>query len=128
MPHTFAALRSGAVSEWRATLLGRETACRSREDRATVDREVAGAPEAAAELGGMGTRAIVAAAQRVAYRLDPHAVVDRSSRAARDRYVSLRPAPDCMAQLTAWCPHSPRPVRGVQLRQVAPGAWITPRR
>lgn len=104
MPHTFAALRSGAVSEWRATLLVRETACLTREDRAAVDRELAGTPQAAAELGRMGTRALIAAAQRVAYRLDPHAVVDRSSRAARDRYVSLRPAPDCMAQLTTLVP------------------------
>ncbi|HSF35851.1 MAG TPA: DUF222 domain-containing protein [Nocardioides sp.] len=104
MPHTLAALRSGAVSEWRATLLVRETACLARADRVTVDRELAGTPEAAAELGRMGTRALVAAAQRVAYRVDPQAVVDRSSRAAHDRYVSLRPAPDCMAQLTTLVP------------------------
>lgn len=104
MPHTLAALRSGAINEWRATLLVKETACLTREDRATVDRELAGTPEAAAELGRLGTRSLVAAAQRVAYRLDPQTVVDRSSRAARDRYVSLRPAPDCMAQLTALVP------------------------
>ncbi|GAA1925447.1 HNH endonuclease [Nocardioides hwasunensis] len=104
MPHTLDALRSGAVSEWRATLLVRETACLSREDRSAVDDELAGTPEAAAELGRMGTRAIVAAARRVAYRLDPQAVVDRTARAADDRYVSLRPAPDCMAQLTALLP------------------------
>lgn len=104
MPHTLEALRSGAISEWRATLLVRETACLTREDRATVDRELAGTPEAAAELGRKGTRAIVAAAQRIAYRLDPQAVVDRSSRAARDRHVSLRPAPDCMARISALVP------------------------
>jgi predicted transcriptional regulator len=104
MPHTLAALRSGAISEWRATLLVRETACLTREDRATVDRELAGTPEAAAELGRKGARAIVAAAQRVACRLDPQAVVDRSSRAARDRHVSLRPAPDCMARISALLP------------------------
>ncbi|GAA5115409.1 HNH endonuclease signature motif containing protein [Alloalcanivorax gelatiniphagus] len=104
MPHTLAALRSGAVSEWRATLLVRETACLTREDRTEVDRELAGTEEAAAELGRMGTRAIVAAARRVAYRLDAQAVVDRSARAADDRYVSLRPAPDCMAVLTTLLP------------------------
>ncbi|MFC7362072.1 DUF222 domain-containing protein [Nocardioides astragali] len=104
MPHTLAALRSGALSEWRATLLVKETACLTREDRSAVDRELAGTPEAAAELGRMGTRALVAAARRVAYRLDPQAVVDRSARAVDDRYVSLRPAPDCMAQLTTLLP------------------------
>jgi hypothetical protein len=38
MPHTLAALTAGRLSEWRATLLVRETACLSREDRARVDR------------------------------------------------------------------------------------------
>lgn len=104
MPHTLDALSSGTISEWRATLLVRETACLTREDRATVDQELAGTPEAAVELGRMGTRAIVAAAQRIAYRLDPHAVVDRSSRAVGDRYASLRPAPDCMARISALVP------------------------
>lgn len=104
MPHTLDALCSGVISEWRATLLVKETACLTREDRSAVDHELAGTPAAAAELGRMGTRAIVAAARRVAYRLDPQAAVDRSARAADDRYVSLRPAPDCMAQLTALVP------------------------
>ena len=104
MPHTLDALRSGALSEWRATLLVRETACLTREDRTIVDRELAGTPRAAAALGRMGTRAIVAAARKVAYRLDAQAVVDRSARAAGDRFVSLRPAPDCMAVLTTLLP------------------------
>ncbi len=42
MPHTRAALRAGRVSEWRATILARETACLSRADRREVDRRVAG--------------------------------------------------------------------------------------
>ena len=104
MPHTLEALRNGAISEWRATLLVRETACLTREDRETVYRELAGTAQAAADLGRMGTRAIVAAARRAAYRLDRQAVVDRSARAADDRFVSLRPAPDCMAVLTALLP------------------------
>lgn len=104
MPHTWVALRSGAISEWRATLLVRETACLTRDDRSAVDRELAGTPEAAAHLGRLGTRGIVAAARKVAYRLDAHAVVDRSARAADDRFVSLRPAPDCMAVLTTMVP------------------------
>jgi len=32
LPHTLAALRCGRITEWRATILVRETACLSRED------------------------------------------------------------------------------------------------
>jgi hypothetical protein len=40
----------------------------------------------------------------IAYRLDPHAVVDRASKAASERRVTLRPAPDTMTYLTALLP------------------------
>ena len=33
MPHTLAALERGALSEWRATLIVRESACLDVEDR-----------------------------------------------------------------------------------------------
>ena len=33
MPHTLAALECGALSEWRATLIVRESACLDVEDR-----------------------------------------------------------------------------------------------
>ena len=42
MPHTRAAFRAGRITEWRATLLARETACLSRADRLEVDRRIAG--------------------------------------------------------------------------------------
>jgi hypothetical protein len=44
MPHTFAALESGQLNEWRATLVVKETACLSVEDRAAVDEEIAADP------------------------------------------------------------------------------------
>jgi hypothetical protein len=37
MPHTLAALEAGVLTEWRATLIVRESACLSVEDRATVE-------------------------------------------------------------------------------------------
>lgn len=40
MPYTLAALRSGLLSEWRATILVRESACLSVEDRRTLDAEI----------------------------------------------------------------------------------------
>ena len=36
MPHTLAALKAGLLSEWRVTLVVRESACLSVEDRAIV--------------------------------------------------------------------------------------------
>ncbi|HEX7187934.1 MAG TPA: DUF222 domain-containing protein [Actinomycetes bacterium] len=101
MPHTLSALAEGRLSEWRATLLVRETACLSREDRGLVDREVAADPR---RLEGLGDRALAAEARRLAYRLDPHAAVRRTSRAEGERRVTHRPAPDTMSNLTALLP------------------------
>ena len=101
MPRTLAALKSGQLNEWRATLLVKETACLSVEDRCAVDEELA------ADTGtfeGKGDKAIVAAAKAAAYRRDPRSVVGRASRAAAERMVSLRPAPDTMTYLTALLP------------------------
>ncbi|MGO4227873.1 DUF222 domain-containing protein [Arthrobacter sp. YAF34] len=101
MPHTLAALESGELNEWRATLIVRETACLTAADRAAVDEHLA------ADTGiltGTGDRAIVAAARAAAYRLDPRSVTDRAAHAATERHVSLRPAPDTMCHLTAFLP------------------------
>lgn len=101
MPHTLAALSAGALSEWRATLLVRESACLSREDRVAFDEAVA---RDAAALVGLGTRALVARARAVALRLDAASVVARARRAESERCVTLRPAPDTMTYLTALLP------------------------
>ena len=42
LPHTWAAFRAGAISEWRVTLIAWETTCLTLEDRLRVDAEVAG--------------------------------------------------------------------------------------
>lgn len=76
MPRTLAALESGQLNEWRATLLVKETACLSVEDRAAVDEDLA------ADTGtfeGKGDKAIVAAAKAAAYRRDPRSVARRQS-------------------------------------------------
>ena len=51
MPHTLAALTAGRLSEWRATLLVRETACLSVADRRTGGR---GAVRGPGHAGGAG--------------------------------------------------------------------------
>jgi hypothetical protein len=101
MPHTLAALRSGRITEWRATLLVRETACLSLEHRATVDRALAGDPDA---LEGYGEGELIGAARKLAYQLDPESVVQRRRKAEADRRVTIRPAPDVMTQLSALLP------------------------
>lgn len=101
MPHTLAALQAGALTEWRATLIVRESACLTVEDRARLDHELCSDPIA---LEGRGDARIAADAKTIAYRLDPHAVVERAVRAPRERRVGLRPAPDAMVYLTALLP------------------------
>jgi hypothetical protein len=67
-----AALEAGALSEWRATLIVRESACLDVDDRRALDAELCAD---AARLAGLGDRRVTAEARAIAYRLDPHAVV-----------------------------------------------------
>lgn len=101
MPHTLAALEAGMLNEWRATLLVRETACLSVEDRALVDEQVCADP---AVLDGMGDQTIKNRAKAASIALDPRAVVRRARRAESERSVSCRPAPDTMVYLTGLLP------------------------
>jgi hypothetical protein len=101
MPHTLSALECGALSEWRATLIVRESACLDVEDRRRLDAELCADVQS---LDGVGDARLVAAAKKIAYRLDPHAVVDRAARAESERTVTIRPAPDTMTYLTAILP------------------------
>jgi hypothetical protein len=77
MPHTLAALECGALSEWRAILIARESACLSVADRGLLDVELC---SDTAKLDGMGDARITAKAKEIAARLDAQAVVDRTGR------------------------------------------------
>ena len=101
MPHTLAALECGALSEWRATLIVRESACLDVEDRRALDAELCAE---VSNLDGMGDARVAAAAKEIAYRLDAQAVVDRAAKAEADRTVTIRPAPDTMTYVTALLP------------------------
>jgi hypothetical protein len=102
---TLAAMELGQVSEWRATLLARETACLAAEDRRSVDAWLcAAAKDGSYRFEGWGDRRLVAELQRRVSGLDPRAVVNRRARAEADRRVSIRPAPDTMAQVSAVLP------------------------
>ncbi|MDP7722968.1 HNH endonuclease signature motif containing protein [Mycobacterium sp. TY814] len=101
MPHTLAALEHGVLSEWRATLIVRESACLDVEDRRALDRELCADTTA---LHGLGDKRIIAAAKTIAYRRDARAVVERAAKAPQDRTVTIRPAPDTMTWVSILLP------------------------
>lgn len=98
LPHTLAALAQGQASEWAATQVWQATATLSRTDRALVDSQVG------PRLHTLSARQAGAAARAAAYRLEPRAIVEQAALAAAERRVWVRPAPDCMAYVTALLP------------------------
>ena len=118
MPYTLAALEAGVLSEWRATLIVRESACLSVEDRGTLDARMCADQS---ELAGKGDKGIEVKAKAIAYELDPQAVVDRAVRAERERTVTIRPAPDTMSYVTLLLPMA----QGVSVYAALKGAADT---
>lgn len=98
LPHTRAHLSAGRVSEWAATVVCRETAHLDPELRGRVDAAVA------TDLPSWSPQRTEREVRALAQRLDPAAAVARGARAMKDRRVTLRPAPDTMAILTATLP------------------------
>ncbi|HET8599787.1 MAG TPA: DUF222 domain-containing protein, partial [Segeticoccus sp.] len=98
MPCTLAALSAGTINEFKATILVKATATLSVEDRRRVDAELAD------RMGDLGHAALEAAARAWAQKLDPEALVRRTRGAAKDRCVTVRPAPDTMTYLTGFLP------------------------
>ncbi|MFW5471172.1 HNH endonuclease, partial [Knoellia sp. CPCC 206435] len=104
LPMTMAALERGEISERRATIVVRETACLSRERRGEVDRRLA------ATIGSLGDKALAAAARRAGAALDSESLAERARRAVVSRRVSVRPAADGMAWgLAGRCPSAAVP-------------------
>ncbi len=103
MPHTLAALEAGVLTEWRATLIVKQSACLTVEDRRALDAEMCADPQA---LVGLGNARVEAKAAEIAARLDAAAVVERKNRAAQSAGVWTRCAPNGMVYLTALMPLS----------------------
>ena len=101
MPFTLAALRRGRITEWRATLIARETACLDRNDRRLVDAEVAGDLDV---LEAMGERELTHKVRARAAALDPASVAERRRKAESERHTTVRPAPDTMTWFGALLP------------------------
>jgi hypothetical protein len=98
LPHTRAALNAGRITEWQATVICRETACLDPLLRQLVDQRLA------AQLGQLGDRGLATAAAREVAEADAAALVARAGKAAKDRRISVRPAPDSMCYLTSLLP------------------------
>ena len=101
MPHSMNAFVAGRISEFRASLMVRETAILSLENRVLVDQLISADTDALALLG---TRELSAACRKAACELDPEATVRQHEKALGDRHVSLRPAQGGMTFLTALVP------------------------
>ncbi|MCE1179763.1 MAG: 13E12 repeat family protein [Micrococcales bacterium] len=98
MPQTLAHLGAGAISEWTATALVKETAVLSVEHRAEVDGRLADV------LPDLSTRQAAGRARAIARELDQQALVGRAARAESERRVWLTPRPEGMAVLGALLP------------------------
>ena len=111
MPHTRALLDGGQIGEWPATVLVRETAILTVEDRKTVDERLC-AMSVDTDTGeirppmvvGWTPRRVQAAARALAAELDPEAAVRRAAKGAADRRVTIRPAPDTMSRVCGLLP------------------------
>ncbi|ANI39730.1 HNH endonuclease [Mycolicibacterium vaccae] len=101
MPYTMAALQCGALSEWRATLIVRESACLSVAHRRELDAELCAD---VARLAGWGNNRVEAEAKKIAARLDAAAVVARGRAAVADCAVSVRPVSDTMVCVSVRLP------------------------
>ncbi len=101
LPRTWAAWRAGRITEWRATLIARETACLTLADRLAVDELICADHDA---VEAMSEGQVIATAQAEAARLDAESVTARRRTAESERRVSIRPAPDTMVWLSALLP------------------------
>lgn len=115
MPHTFALLGGGQVDEWTATLLVRETAILTLEDRQRVDERLCAmtVDTTTGEVSdplvlGCTPRKVACAARALAAELDPEAAERRNAKAEGDRRVSIRPARPTPWPSSPACSPSPR--------------------
>ena len=98
LAHTMTALTNGVISEEHAHVVAKETAWLSSAHRQQADTLIA------ERLGSLGPRQLAGAVRAHAQRLDQLGAVKQLARATSQRRVSVRPAPENMAYLTALLP------------------------
>ncbi|MEO7753779.1 MAG: DUF222 domain-containing protein [Terracoccus sp.] len=109
LPHTLAALGAGVLNERRAELVARGTSHLDPDLRSVVDAEVVGAnldldDPTGPGVGSWGDRELERRVRACADRLDAAAAVERARLAESERRVTIRPAADTMAVITALLP------------------------
>ncbi|MHA3703635.1 HNH endonuclease [Jatrophihabitans sp. YIM 134969] len=97
-PGTFALLERGELSERRARLVFDQVAPLEQVDRQIVDAGIA------ANLDGWGDRTLTRRTRAAVQELDPAGACARAAKAASERRVSSRPAPDAMGWQTLLAP------------------------
>ncbi|MHA3702062.1 HNH endonuclease [Jatrophihabitans sp. YIM 134969] len=97
-PGTFALLERGELSERRARLVFDQVAPLEQVDRQIVDAGIA------ANLHGWGDRTLTRRTRAAVQELDPAGACARAAKAATERRVSTRPAPDAMGWQTLLAP------------------------
>ena len=98
LPRTTELLARGEISEWTAHEVAKNVLVLDDEDRALVDAGLAD------QLPSMSATRAGRTARAHAQELDPAAAVKRARKKISERNVSLRPAPDGMAILSALLP------------------------
>lgn len=98
LPQTRDALATGTGTEDQAAVMHRETSWLSTEHRQEIDAIMA------PKMRFLGIRELAQTIRAHAYRVDPDATAAHFTRAATERRVTIRPAPDNMAYLTAILP------------------------
>jgi hypothetical protein len=99
LPHTYAQLTAGQLSERAAEAVVSETRHLDATTRRAVDAQIA-----AAGICDMGLRSAAACARKHAYEADPEGYTNRGRIERKHRRVGLRPAPDTMAILSGYLP------------------------
>jgi hypothetical protein len=99
LPETRRLLAAGRISERLAETVVAETNHLDVEQRRLVDKQLA-----ESGLESLGFRRAEATVKKLAYEADTVGYVGRGRTARKDRRVSLRPAPDTMAVLSALLP------------------------
>ncbi|MCI4010977.1 DUF222 domain-containing protein [Brevibacterium sp. ZH18] len=98
LPHTYAALVSGQISEEKARVVAKETDWLPNDKRQQVDERMAD------RLAEVGVGRLGNEVRALAQQIDQKAAVEHLERCTEERAVSVRPAPGNMAYLTALLP------------------------
>ncbi|YAL83858.1 DUF222 domain-containing protein [Dermacoccaceae bacterium W4C1] len=118
-PRSLAAMQAGRVSREQCEAVLRGTSHLDEDGCTVVDAALA------PRLPGWNTRQTEHAVAQVTYRLDPQAFVARRGHAEAERAVWLRPAPDCMALISALVPVAEGVATVAALRNAAASAQAT---